>query len=57
MFELGARPHPPPRVYRSYLAQSEVFVSIAWQRYGLGGPDMDISGLRTSSSCPTGCPG
>ncbi len=23
----------------------------------LGGPDMDISGLRTSSSCPTGCPG
>jgi Domain of unknown function (DUF4062) len=23
MFELGARPHPPRQVYRSYLAQSQ----------------------------------
>jgi len=28
MFELGARPHPPARVYRAYLAQSHVFVGI-----------------------------
>jgi hypothetical protein len=28
MFELGARPHPPREVYRSYLAQSQVFVGI-----------------------------
>jgi hypothetical protein len=28
MFELGARPHPPRSVYRSYLAQSQVFVGI-----------------------------
>src|SRR5262249_32879206 len=26
MFELGARPHPPQEVYRSYLAQSDVFI-------------------------------
>ena len=28
MFELGARPHPPRRVYRAYLAQSQVFVGV-----------------------------
>src|SRR6516225_582225 len=26
LFELGARPYPPRPVYRSYLAQSQVFV-------------------------------
>ena len=31
MFELGARPHPPRQVYRSYLAQSQVFVGVFWQ--------------------------
>jgi hypothetical protein len=34
MFELGVRRHPPRALYRSYLAQSEVFVSIYSQRYG-----------------------
>jgi hypothetical protein len=34
MFELGARPHPPRNVYRSYLAQSQVFTGIYWQSYG-----------------------
>jgi len=34
MFELGARPHPPREVYRAYLAQSQVFIGIYWQRYG-----------------------
>jgi hypothetical protein len=34
MFELGARPQPPQDVYRAYLAQSDVFVGLYWQRYG-----------------------
>jgi predicted ATPase len=46
MFELGARPHPPQDVYRAYLAQSDVFVGLYWQRYGWVGPDMEISGLE-----------
>jgi predicted ATPase len=46
MFELGARPHPPRSLYRSYLAQSDIFVGIYWQRYGWVAPDMDISGLE-----------
>ena len=33
MFELGARPHPPRELYRAYLAQSDVFVGIYWQKY------------------------
>ena len=31
MFDLGARPHRPRRVYRAYLSQSQVFVGIYWQ--------------------------
>ncbi|HEY1344092.1 MAG TPA: DUF4062 domain-containing protein [Streptosporangiaceae bacterium] len=46
MFELGARPHPPQDLYRSYLAQSDVFIGLYWQRYGWIGPGMDISGLE-----------
>ena len=46
MFELGARPHPPRELYRAYLAQSDIFVGLYWQRYGWVGPDMDISGLE-----------
>ena len=46
MFELGARPHPPRELYRAYLAQSDIFVGLYWQRYGWIGPDMDISGLE-----------
>ena len=34
MFEQGARPHPPRDVYRAYLAQSDVFIGLYWQRYG-----------------------
>ena len=56
LFELGARPHPPRELYRAYLAQSDVFVGLYWQRYGWIGPDMDISGLedefRLSGSIP-----
>jgi predicted ATPase len=46
MFELGARPHPPRELYRAYLAQSDIFIGLYWQRYGWVGPDMDISGLE-----------
>ena len=46
MFELGARPHPPRDLYRAYLAQSDVFVGIYWQRYGWIAPAETVSGLE-----------
>jgi predicted ATPase len=46
MFELGARPHPPRELYRSYLEQSHIFVGIYWQRYGWVAPGEEISGLE-----------
>jgi predicted ATPase len=46
MFELGARPHPPVGLYRSYLEQSHVFVGLYWQRYGWVAPGMEVSGLE-----------
>jgi len=56
MFELGARPHPPRELYRAYLAQSDVFVGLYWQRYGWIGPDMDISGLEDEFLLSEGMP-
>jgi hypothetical protein len=46
LFEAGARPHPPRRLYRAYLAQSDVFIGIYWQRYGQVSADMEVSGLE-----------
>jgi predicted ATPase len=46
MFELGARPHPPRDLYRSYLAQSDIFVGIYADSYGWVAPDEKISGLE-----------
>ena len=46
MFEIGARPHPPQELYRAYLAQSDIFIGLYWQRYGWIGPGMEISGLE-----------
>jgi hypothetical protein len=46
MFEAGARPHPPRDLYRAYLAQSEVFIGLYWQRYGEAAPGMAVSGLE-----------
>jgi predicted ATPase len=46
MFELGARPYPPAQLYRAYLAQSDVFIGLYWQRYGQLVPDEQISGLE-----------
>ena len=46
MFEAGARPHPPRELYRAYLAQSDVFIGIYWQRYGQVNAGMEVSGLE-----------
>jgi hypothetical protein len=46
MFEAGARPHPPQELYRAYLAQSDIFIGLYWQRYGQVGPGMQVSGLE-----------
>jgi len=46
MFEAGARPYPPAEVYRSYLAQADVFIGLYWQRYGQLVPGARVSGLE-----------
>src|SRR5215471_15358791 len=46
LFESGARPYPPRELYRAYLAQSDIFVGLYWQRYGWVAPDMQVSGLE-----------
>ena len=56
MFELGARPHPPREVYRAYLAQSQVFIGIYWQRYGWVAPGERISGLEDEYLLSAGLP-
>jgi hypothetical protein len=49
LFELGARPHPPQALDRSYLEQSDVFVGIYWQSYGWMARGRTCPGSRTSS--------
>jgi hypothetical protein len=56
MFELGARPYPPRDLYRAYLAQSDIFVGLYWQRYGWVAPGMDISGLEDEERLAAGKP-
>ena len=46
MLELGARPHPPRELYRSYLDQSDVFVGIYGESYGWVAPGQQVSGLE-----------
>ena len=46
MFEMGARPHAPRNLYRQYLAQSQIFVGIYWERYGWIAPEETVSGLE-----------
>src|ERR1700753_2866803 len=56
MFELGARPHPPRQLYRSYLAQSQVFVGVYWQSYGWVAPGEQTSGLEDEYRLSAGLP-
>jgi hypothetical protein len=56
MFEVGARPHPPRDVYRAYVAQSDVFVGLYWQRYGQVGQGMEVSGLEDELELARGLP-
>ena len=56
LFELGARPHPPQALYRSYLDQSDVFVGIYWQSYGWVAPGADISGIEDEYRLSAGKP-
>src|SRR5437764_3183608 len=46
LFESGARPYPPRELYRAYLAQSDIFIGLYWQRYGWVAPGMVVSGLE-----------
>ncbi|MGY1747812.1 ATP-binding protein [Modestobacter sp. SYSU DS0511] len=56
MFEAGARPHLPGELYRAYLAQSDVFVGVYWQRYGELVPGLDVSGLEEEFELSQGMP-
>lgn len=56
MFEIGARPHPPRDLYRSYLEQSHIFVGIYWESYGWIADDMTISGLEDEYRLSAGMP-
>jgi predicted ATPase len=56
LFETGARPYPPAEVYRAYLAQSDVFVGLYWQRYGQPVPGAQISGLEEEFDLSGGLP-
>jgi predicted ATPase len=56
MFEQGARPHRPREVYRSYLAQSDVFIGLYWQRYGQAAPGAQVSGLEEELMLSRGLP-
>jgi predicted ATPase len=56
MFELAARPYPPQDLYRAYLAQSDVFIGLYWQRYGRIGAGMVVSGLEEEFELARGLP-
>jgi len=56
MFEAGARPYSPVEVYRAYLAQSDVFIGLYWQRYGQLLPGARVSGLEEEFDLSGGLP-
>src|SRR5262245_6590806 len=56
LFEAGARPYPPRELYRAYLAQSDIFLGLYWQRYGWVAPGSQISGLEDEYQLATGKP-
>ena len=57
LFELGARPYPPRALYRAYLAQSDIFVGLYWQRYGRVDPGGEVSGLEEEFQLSVGLVG
>src|SRR5438128_3407804 len=56
LFESGARPYPPRELYRAYLAQSDIFIGLYWQRYGWVAPGMQLSGLEDEYQLLAGKP-
>ena len=56
MFESGSVPHVPQRLYQQYLAQSDIFIGLYWERYGWVAPESAVSGVEDefdlSSSLP-----
>jgi Domain of unknown function (DUF4062) len=57
LFEAGARPYPPQELYRAYLAQSDIFVGLYWQRTGGSTPgSMEVSGLEEELQLSAGVP-
>jgi Domain of unknown function (DUF4062) len=56
LFEAGARPYPPRELYRAYLAQSDIFIGLYWQRYGRVGPGMAVSSLEEELKQSAGMP-
>src|SRR5204863_294649 len=56
LLELGARPYPPRELYRAYLAQSDIFIGLYWQRYGWVAPGMQVSGLEDEYQLSSGKP-
>jgi predicted ATPase len=55
-FEAGARPYPARALYRAYVAQSDIFIGIYWQSYGVTVPGMSISGLEDEYQLSAGKP-
>jgi predicted ATPase len=47
---------PPRELYRAYLAQSDLFLGIYWERYGWVAPEMSISGLEDEYRLSQGKP-
>src|SRR5260370_38619763 len=56
LFESGARPYPPRELYRAYVAQSDIFVGLYWQRYGWVAPTLRVSGLEDEDQLAGGQP-
>ncbi|GIF73992.1 DUF4062 domain-containing protein [Asanoa siamensis] len=56
MFELGARPYPPRDLYLAYLDQSDVFVAMYGESYGMVEPGREVSGLEDEFLAAKGKP-
>lgn len=50
----GARPMPPPAIYRALLRQCPIFIGIYWNEYGQLVPGLEISGIEEEFSLSKG---